>query len=136
ASLIEVTLHADGQSISVTDNGRGIPIDVHPVKGVPTLELILGTLHAGGKFDSTNYITSGGLHGVGSSVVNALSEELIATVKREGKTYQQLFRRGIKITDLKVINPNSRGTGTTIFFRPDPEIFEDVTFDGEWIAET
>ncbi|HEX7070768.1 MAG TPA: ATP-binding protein, partial [Rhodothermales bacterium] len=93
ASQIEVTLHADGQSVSVYDNGRGIPVDIHPVKKVPTLELILGTLHAGGKFDSSNYITSGGLHGVGSSVVNALSEELVATVKREGKTYRQVFRR-------------------------------------------
>ena len=136
ATQIEVTLHADGQSVSVTDNGRGIPIDIHPVKKVPTLELILGTLHAGGKFDSTNYITSGGLHGVGSSVVNALSEELVATVKRSGKTYRQVFRRGVKITELKVVSENSRGSGTTIYFRPDPEIFEDVTFDSAWIEET
>lgn len=136
ATQIDVTLHADGQSVSVTDNGRGIPIDVHPVKKVPTLELILTTLHAGGKFDSTNYITSGGLHGVGSSVVNALSEELVATVKRAGKTYRQVFRRGLKVTDLKAVSENSRGSGTTIYFRPDPEIFDDITFDGKWIEET
>lgn len=135
ANLIEVVLHRDGRSVTVTDNGRGIPVDIHPVKKIPTLELILTTLHAGGKFDTTNYITSGGLHGVGSSVVNALSEELIATVKRDGKTYQQRFQRGRRASKLKVINENTRGTGTTIFFRPDPEIFESVEFDVEWICE-
>jgi len=136
ASQIEVTLHSDGRSVSVADNGRGIPVDRHPVKKVPTLELILGTLHAGGKFDNTNYITSGGLHGVGASVVNALSEELVATVKRDNKVYQQRFRRGLKITELKVINGNARGTGTTIFFRPDTEIFDDTLLDPEWIKES
>ena len=87
ATQIDVILHKDGQSITVTDNGRGIPVDMHPKMKKPTLEVILTTLHAGGKFDSSNYITSGGLHGVGSSVVNALSEELVATVKRDGKKY-------------------------------------------------
>lgn len=136
ASQIEVTLHSDGTTVSVGDNGRGIPVDIHPVKKVPTLELILGTLHAGGKFDSTNYITSGGLHGVGSSVVNALSAELTAVVKRNGKTYRQRFRRGVKQTELEVVSENSRGTGTTIRFKPDPEIFDEVAFDAEWIKET
>ncbi len=136
ATLIEVTLHKDGRSVSVSDNGRGIPIDIHPVKKVPTLELILTTLHAGGKFDNSNYITSGGLHGVGSSVVNALSEELVATVKRDGKAYEQRFARGVRTTKLKVVNPNTRGSGTTIYFRPDPEIFESVEFDAEAIKET
>jgi DNA gyrase subunit B/topoisomerase-4 subunit B len=135
ASLIEVTLHADGFSVTVSDNGRGIPVDLHPVKKIPTLELILTTLHAGGKFDRKNYITSGGLHGVGASVVNALSEELVATVRRDGKTYQQRFARGKPKTKLKVIAENTRGTGTSIYFRPDPEIFETTTFDAEWIRE-
>jgi DNA gyrase/topoisomerase IV subunit B len=84
ATQIDVTLHRDGRSMTVTDNGRGIPVDEHPVKKVPALQLILTTLHSGGKFDSSSYITSGGLHGVGSSVVNALSEELVASVKRDG----------------------------------------------------
>ncbi|ARA92196.1 DNA topoisomerase IV subunit B [Rhodothermaceae bacterium RA] len=135
ATLIEVILHADGQSVTVSDNGRGIPVDKHPTKKVPALELILTTLHAGGKFDSSNYITSGGLHGVGASVVNALSSELVATVKRDGKTYQQRFERGKPTTRLKTVGTAARGTGTTIFFRPDPEIFETVGFDTEWIQE-
>ncbi len=136
ASSIEVTLHKDGRSMSVSDNGRGIPVDMHPVKKIPTLELILTTLHAGGKFDGASYVTSGGLHGVGSSVVNALSESLIATVKRDGKTYEQRFERGRTATKLKTVSTNSRGTGTTIFFRPDADIFETVDFDAELIAST
>ncbi|NBC17509.1 MAG: DNA gyrase subunit B [Bacteroidetes bacterium] len=135
ASTIEVVLHADGKSITVSDNGRGIPVDKHPEKKVPTLQLILTTLHAGGKFDHTNYITSGGLHGVGASVVNALSSELIATVKRDGKEYEQRYERGVPVTKLKVIDKNARGTGSTIFFRPDSEIFETVDFDADWIRE-
>jgi DNA gyrase B subunit len=135
ASLIEVTLHKDGQSVTVSDNGRGIPVDMHPTKKVPTLELILTTLHSGGKFDQSNYITSGGLHGVGSSVVNALSSELVATVKRDGCVYQQRFARGKPVTGLKTISENVRGTGTTIFFRPDDEIFESTEFDADSIRE-
>ncbi len=135
ASQIEVTLHADGRSISVADNGRGIPVDEHPVKKISALELILTTLHAGGKFDGSNYVTSGGLHGVGSSVVNALSEELVATVKRDGKTFQQRFARGLPVSALRVVSENSRGSGTTIFFRPDEDIFESVEFDADWIRE-
>ena len=135
ASLIEVILHADGKSITVSDNGRGIPVDMHPKKKLPTLQVILTTLHAGGKFDGGSYITSGGLHGVGSSVVNALSEELVATIKRGGKEYTQSYKRGVPTTKLKKSPGAVRGTGTTIFFRPDKEIFESITFDGEWIKE-
>ena len=135
ASTIEVVLHEDGKSVTVTDNGRGIPVDDHPEKGIPTVELILTTLHSGGKFDASNYITSGGLHGVGVSVVNALSEELVATVKRDGKEYQQRFRRGTPVTDLEVTKESTRGTGSEISFRPDPEIFESVEFDPDWIRE-
>ena len=135
ASHIDVILHKDGRSITVTDNGRGIPVDKHPTKKIPTLEVILTTLHAGGKFDSSNYITSGGLHGVGASVVNALSEELVATVKRDGATWEQRFERGKPVTTLKKISSSTRGTGTCIFFRPDADIFETVDFDAGIIAE-
>ena len=135
ATQIEVELHRDGRSITVTDNGRGIPVDKHPTKKVPALQLILTTLHAGGKFDQTNYITSGGLHGVGASVVNALSVELVATIKRDGGTYEQRYRQGVPVTKLEKISGNTRGTGTAIFFRPDPEIFESVEFDVDLIRE-
>lgn len=133
ATQIDVVLHRDGKSITVSDNGRGIPVDRHPVKKIPTLQVILTTLHAGGKFDNSNYITSGGLHGVGASVVNALSEELVAIIKRDGGTFEQHYARGIPITKLKRTASNTRFTGTSIFFRPDPEIFESVEFDGERI---
>ena len=135
ASQIDVVLHADGRSVTVSDNGRGIPVDEHPEKELPALQVILTTLHAGGKFDGSNYITSGGLHGVGASVVNALSEEMLATVKRDGKEYQQRFRRGTPVTELEVTKERTRGSGTTIRFRPDPDIFESVDFDSLWIRE-
>ena len=135
ASQIEVILHRDGTSATVTDNGRGIPVDIHPRKKIPALQVILTTLHSGGKFDNTNYMTSGGLHGVGSSVVNALSKDLIATVKRDGKTYEQRYSRGIPRSKLKVVDGKSRGTGTSIFFRPDTDIFESVEFDPDLIRE-
>lgn len=135
ASQIDVVLHKDGKSITVTDNGRGIPVDMHPKMKKPTLEVILTTLHAGGKFDSSNYITSGGLHGVGSSVVNALSEELVATVKRDGKKYEQTFSRGLPQGKLKKAKGATRGTGTSIFFRPDGDIFETLDFDSKLIQE-
>lgn len=136
ATQIDVTLHRDGRSVTVGDNGRGIPVDKHPVKKIPTLQLILTTLHAGGKFDGGSYVTSGGLHGVGSSVVNALSEELVATVKRDGTTYEQRYARGVPITKLKKIAQNGRGSGTKMFFRPDAGIFETTDFDAAVIAET
>ncbi len=135
ASAIEVVLHRDGASVTVTDNGRGIPVDRHPEKRVPALQVILTTLHSGAKFDGTQYITSGGLHGVGASVVNALSSELVATVRRDGKTWRQRYVRGVPKTALREIADGTRGSGTTIFFRPDERIFETVTFDPEWITE-
>ncbi|NNF57945.1 MAG: DNA gyrase subunit B [Rhodothermaceae bacterium] len=135
ATQIDVTLHKDGRTVSVSDNGRGIPVDKHPTKKIPTLEVILTTLHAGGKFDGSSYITSGGLHGVGSSVVNALSEELVAQVKRDGKLYEQRYARGVPVTKLKTVRKNVRGTGTTITFTPDAEIFDRTDLDAETIKE-
>ncbi len=132
ASQVVVTLHRDNQSVSVQDNGRGIPIDMHPTAGVPALQVILTTLHAGGKFDSDNYITSGGLHGVGSSVVNALSSQLIASVRRNGYEWEQEYRRGKVQSELKQVK-EFRGSGTKIFFRPDTEIFDEIDFDAELI---
>lgn len=131
AHLLEVMLHEDGRSASVTDNGRGIPVDKHPKYKRSALELILTTLHAGGKFSDQNYLHSGGLHGVGASVVNALSKELVATVRRGGFEYEQKFRRGVPVGELKKIGP-ARGHGTTIFFRPDEMIFPRPHF----VAET
>ena len=134
ATTMDVTLHEDGCSCTVQDNGRGIPVDIHPEEGRSALEIILTTLHAGGKFDRRSYQTSGGLHGVGSSVVNALSSELVVTVRREGKQWRQSFSRGAPTSTLQVIGEGV-GTGTTVFFRPDETIFEDVHFDPERIAE-
>ena len=133
ATQIEVVLHRDGRTVSVSDNGRGIPVDKHPTKKVPALQVILTTLHAGGKFDGSSYVTSGGLHGVGSSVVNALSESLVAQVKRDGALYEQRYERGVPVTKLKKLRSNVRGTGTTITFTPDPEIFEATDLDAETI---
>ena len=133
ADLITVTLHAKGDAVGVTDNGRGIPVDMHPKHHRPTLELILTTLHAGGKFGQTNgYVYSGGLHGVGSSVVTALSRKLVATIRRDGNEYEQAFMRGKVASELKTLGP-SRSHGTTIYFEPDPEIFRKTQFDGELI---
>lgn len=134
ATTIEVTLHEDGTSVTVGDNGRGIPVDIHPVEKKSALELILTTLHAGAKFDSESYMTSGGLHGVGSSVVNALSQELVARVRRGGKLHEQRFSRGIAQSGVEVVGV-ARGTGTEIFFRPDDTIFDELEFDAEVIAK-
>lgn len=134
ASEIKVTLHSDGTSITVEDNGRGIPIDTHPKHKVPALQLILTTLHAGGKFEGQNYKTSGGLHGVGASVVNALSKQLIATVKRDGSQFEQRFAYGKATTKLKKLG-SARGSGTTIYFHPDPQIFPKTEFNPDIIRE-
>jgi DNA gyrase subunit B len=134
ASYVEVELQGDGHTIRVTDNGRGIPIDVHPDSGKPALELILTTLHAGGKFEGTNYTFSGGLHGVGASVVNALSTTLVAEVKRDGILHSQSFSKGLAIGPLSHLG-EARGTGTAITFSPDPDIFPSIQFDPETILE-
>jgi DNA gyrase subunit B/topoisomerase-4 subunit B len=134
ASRIVVTLSRDGKTCSVTDNGRGIPIDVHAKTGKSALEVIFTTLHAGGKFDNDAYKVAGGLHGVGASVVNALSERLEVQVRRDGYTWTQLYRRGKSEGDVRRGDP-ARGSGTTVSFTPDPEIFVDATYDPNLIAE-
>ncbi len=134
ASNVAVTLHADGASITIADDGRGIPVDKHPKTKKSALEVIFTTLHAGGKFDAGNYKTAGGLHGVGASVVNALSKELVATVKREGATWQQKFKQGVPVNGVTKTGP-ARGTGTTVFFRPDTTIFPKIEFDPDVIRQ-
>ena len=131
---INVTLHKDGSSITVSDNGRGIPVDQHPKSKTSALELIMTTLHAGGKFSDKNYARSGGLHGVGSSVVNALSTELIATVKRDGNEWMQAYKQGRPKAKVKKVR-RVRGHGTTIFFRPDDSIFRRTKFNPETIRQ-
>lgn len=134
ASEIRVTLHADGRSITIADNGRGIPVDIHPKHKKSALELVFTTLHAGGKFENGNYKTSGGLHGVGASVVNALSSKLSVRVKRGGAEHQLDFSQGAPIGKLKKLG-RVRGTGTTVFFQPDPTIFPKTDFNAELIRE-
>ena len=123
---IDVKINKDG-SVTISDNGRGIPVDMHPTEHMPAATVVLTVLHAGGKFDSDTYKVSGGLHGVGVSVVNALSKKLIMTIKRDGKVYEQTFEKGKIVTDLEVIGTTNR-TGTTIQFWPDDEIFETTEF--------
>ena len=128
ATKIEVILHKD-QSIEVTDNGRGMPVDIHPVEKVSGVEVILSKLHAGGKFSNKNYTFSGGLHGVGISVVNALSERVDVTVKRNGEMYKIAFENGKKVEDLTVIGTcGRRTTGTTVHFKPNPKYFDSPKF--------
>jgi len=134
ASNVVVTLHADAASLTVSDDGRGIPVDKHPTTKTSALEVIFTTLHAGGKFEGQNYKTAGGLHGVGASVVNALSRELIATIKRDGSTWEQRYKQGAPQGDVKKIGP-ARGTGTTVLFRPDPTIFPKTQFEPDIIRE-
>ena len=128
ASNIWVTLHADGSSITIEDDGRGIPVDKHPATKKSALEVIFTVLHAGGKFEHGNYKTAGGLHGVGASVVNALSKELVATVKRDGAQWEMRFKQGKPVGPLKKLGP-ARGTGTTVYFHPDAAIFPKIEFD-------
>ena len=132
ASNIWVTLHADGSSITVEDDGRGIPIDKHPATKKSALEVIFTMLHAGGKFEHGTYKTAGGLHGVGASVVNALSKELVATVKRDGAQWEMRFKQGKPVSGLKKLGP-ARGTGTTVYFHPDATIFPKIEFDPDVI---
>jgi len=124
---VKVTLHMDN-SVTVSDNGRGIPVDMHPKEHKTALEVVMTILHAGGKFDNNAYKVSGGLHGVGVSVVNALSETLIATVKRNGRAYQQTYERGTPTGPVKEIG-DATGTGTKVRFKPDDEIFETNQFE-------
>ena len=128
ASRVEVSLHKDG-SLSVCDDGRGMPVDIHPEQGIPGVEVILSTLHAGGKFSNDNYQFSGGLHGVGVSVVNALSNKMEVTVKRGGQVHQILFADGYKTSDLQVIDTcGQRNTGTILRFWPNASYFDSNKF--------
>jgi DNA gyrase subunit B len=133
ATKVEVVLLADG-GVRVTDDGRGIPVDIHPKTGKSTLETVLTVLHAGGKFGGGGYKVSSGLHGVGSSVVNALSTKLIAEVSKNGKLYRQEYAIGVPQTDIKEVGKSSHN-GTSITFYPDPTIFETVTLDYKWVLD-
>src|SRR3954470_7500940 len=134
ASNIRVTLHANGSSITIDDDGRGIPIDKHPTTKRTAIETIFTVLHAGGKFEHGSYKTAGGLHGVGASVVNALSKDLVATVKRDGAHWEMRFRQGKPVSALKKAGA-ARGTGTTVYFHPDAAIFPKIEFDPAVIKE-
>src|SRR6059058_43869 len=134
ADRVSVIIHADN-SITVEDNGRGIPVDVHPVEKIPGVELAMTVLHAGGKFDKDSYKVSGGLHGVGVSVVNALSEKLKVWVKRGGKEYYMDFVRGDTITKLKVLgDTGKKERGTKIWFKPDATIFTFLVYSYDTLA--
>ena len=134
ATVIQVTLARGGRTLSVTDNGRGIPVGLNRKTGENALTLVLTTLKAGGKFDNDNYKTAGGLHGVGSSVVNFLSSSLTARIRRDGREWRQDYRRGVARGPVRDTGP-ARGTGTKITFTPDAEIFGDVPFDPQLIEE-
>ena len=126
---IKVVFNEDN-SVSVEDNGRGIPVDIHKEEKKPALEVVMTVLHAGGKFDKGSYKVSGGLHGVGVSVVNALSVWLEAEIKRDGKKYHQRYERGNTVSKLKTIG-SSKSTGSKVTFLPDPDIFNSVSWDYE-----
>src|SRR5216117_1930499 len=132
ATRIDVTIHQDN-SITVVDNGRGIPVDIHKTEKKPGVEVALTMLHAGGKFDKSTYKVSGGLHGVGVSVVNALSEKLEVWVDRDGKRQHMAFARGDTVKKLSVVG-KAKGTGTTVTFKPDTKIFTETRFDYGTIA--
>ena len=131
-SHIEVVIHLDN-SVTVIDDGRGIPVDLHPEEGKPAAEVVLTLLHAGGKFENDAYKVSGGLHGVGISVVNALSERLDLEIWRSGRTYEQSFERGHKVTEFRAAGPTER-RGTKVRFKPDSLIFEDLVFSWDTLA--
>jgi DNA gyrase subunit B len=130
---VEITLHPDN-SVTVVDNGSGIPVDLMPDQGLPALTVVLTKLHAGGKFGGEGYKVSGGLHGVGVSVVNALSERLVAEVRRDGKVYRQAFSRGVPDGDMEVVG-KAGDTGTKISFLPDPEVFEEVEISTQLLIQ-
>ena len=132
---IEVNINQDN-SITVTDDGRGMPVGIHPKMGKSTVEVILTVLHAGGKFGGGGYKVSGGLHGVGASVVNALSEECVVTVKREGSIWQQKYSKGKVLTPVEKIGVSNEGeSGTRVYFKPDAEIFDETVFDFEVLSQ-
>jgi len=130
---VQVTIHPDS-SVTVVDDGRGIPVDVHPAQGRPALEVVMTTLHAGGKFDESSYKVSGGLHGVGVSVVNALSDWLEVEVRRDGKRYHQRYEHGIVKTELAELGP-AEETGTTVTWRPDANIFETLDYNFDTLSQ-
>jgi DNA gyrase subunit B/topoisomerase-4 subunit B len=134
ASRIQVTLDKAGRAITVSDNGRGIPVDVHKQHGISGVEMVFTKLHAGAKFENNAYSASGGLHGVGASVVNALSQRLEVRVKRDGREWRQTYKRGRPVRPLEDIGP-ARGSGTTVSFEPDPEIFEELDYDPDLIRK-
>src|SRR5687768_3967580 len=132
---IDVSVHPDN-SVTVSDNGRGIPVEVMADQGRPALEVVLTKLHAGGKFGGDGYKVSGGLHGVGVSVVNALSEWLVAEVRRDGKVYRQEFARGEPTTDMSTVGVSAKGeSGTVITFLPDSDVFEETEFDAATLLQ-
>jgi DNA gyrase subunit B len=130
---ISVTIHPDN-SVTVDDDGRGIPVDIHPDTGRPALEVVLTSLHSGGKFDAKSYRMAGGLHGVGVSVTNALSEHMEVRVKKDGRTYSQEYSRGIALHDM-IVEGEADTTGTCVTFKPDPQIFTELEFDYDLLAK-
>ena len=129
---VKVIVH-EGNSVTVEDDGRGVPVDIHPTEKVPGVELAMTTLHAGGKFDKSTYKVSGGLHGVGVSVVNALSEYLEVEIRRDGKKYHQRYEQGVKTKELEELG-KAKGSGTLVTFKPDSEIMTDLEFSFEVLS--